>query len=1733
MESLILEKQPSALGAYSTRILRRDYQRALMRVRRSVDNVQADVRADSNGIISLDSRISVASGTSAATTLGEFVANPSYTDVDSLGSTSAASVSIWYDQSGSNSHMTQVVDNYQPLIVASNGLLTQGANGPQVAFFPSFCFMDLRELVGDFTVYFSFKVPPTTSIKLYDGTNDLINVSRSSNDITLSQITNSDLHLDGYNKGDSTSVDFDSGSDTTLTVSGTFASTGSAKIGTGNGTLSDFYIYPKLKKAKKRRDIEVVTTREKESRLSYSNRGDIDTTAFLNKFEGFANAFSLRSLNKEDSNPLIAVRREIDHKEVFVFPDASGFVSLSSLVSESFKRTTGIAPGPHLSVPPTKATTLGQFMGDASSSDPDSLGSPTTGRVVTMFDQVSANETLRRRLLDYHTGAEAAYSTKRLSTSYTGPCLEISIFSSVSPYNLISSSDINFDSSGSISKTFSAFRSQSLQTHGASTIIKVSKIYDQSGNGRHLTQSSRDEMPGILLNSINGEVGLAFGASSGSYRQSMSVPSLSIPTPFSYSTSFFRGLGTIDGYKYIDFGGGVSIQSGATAELSVSDGSNSIEPSGFMPQYVVNHVYGVHDDSSSEFGYNGSVTSGSGLTTSITSIQINESGQSTDIDQMYFHELIVWGENKSTDQGQKEDIDLYSQELYRNEDANAKAIASTAQPKIYDATNGLVEDAGSVSLEVAQNNYFLFNKSKISGKSNVSSFVSFSTDDIRGYLYALDASYHGPRMHITTSAPYVSNLGTPSSFIDGEEAAISNSVESYNLLSDSTKKILSTVGADTSSWGSYNAVNEVTLFNYYQDVGTNDTFSGKFQELIFFNSDVSNDRDAIENDMNNAFNSYSSSKSLGRQKLLNEYPGAAAAYSVRQVNANYSGPIMRVDNGYSEVDIYPLINGDLDTDAIIEHAKGNPVSPIAKISVWYDQSGNGNDAVQPSNSSQPTICRNLSIVYENGKPAVQFDGANNYLNSNTIPVSSYPFTIIDVSNPEGTNPKFVVSLADSTVGNKVFAHLYNSQDGKNQVMARNTSVYRDGASYVNGNQYLSFLDFGSSTSQSIFQDGNLGANLTTTTPYFTANRFTIGYSLDSTPSDPMQGTIQEVILYDASKTSVRTDIEFNINKYFDISPQGPTKLLLDKYPGSAAAYSLRKLSAKYSGPAIKIRRASDSLEADVYFDKSGNISLESIVTNVSETTTGKPQGNATFNLGVATLGEFVGNIKYSSAGVTDAFVVVWYDQSSNGNDAQQLNAASQPKVVNAGFVVAEGKKPAVQFDGSDDVLSGSSINPTNDLTMITVYNCASGTRFQNLFGQGVGFMGPTQTNTDFSYGLNNNLIEPDIQNTNLQAVYLLSASTTRNKQELGELYYSRNANAYVYVDGSLGHSVTTPDYPIRNAHVLSIGGTLFPPNAKIQEAIVYNSDESANRTNIESDINNHYSIYTPELKLGLINEFDGAAAAYSLRLLNYFYQGPLVRVRRDSDHVEVDVYPDENGVFSERSLVRNTVESSTGVTVGSPNDTTAFRFGEFAYNTNCFVVEWKDQSTNNNHATQNAAANQPKIYDSSTGIIQRSQKNAIDFTGSYSLRCTTGQMNQPNTTFFVADLISGKPIDAGNRTTRRNYELTGGGNFALWADDYPFTSTTGGGFTGTSNLQIISTVLNGSSTEHKLNNNTEQTCAAYTDSSVGFYFGGQNNGSSDNFNGSLYISEFIAYPSDESAYRTDIHDNMNTLYNIY
>jgi hypothetical protein len=101
--------------------------------------------------------------------------------------------------------------------------------------------------------------------------------------------------------------------------------------------------------------------------------------------------------------------------------------------------------------------------------------------------------------------------------------------------------------------------------------------------------------------------------------------------------------------------------------------------------------------------------------------------------------------------------------------------------------------------------------------------------------------------------------------------------------------------------------------------------------------------------------------------------------------------------------------------------------------------------------------------------------------------------------------------------------------------------------------------------------------------------------------------------------------------------------LLDKFTGSLAAYSLRKLKSSYSGSAIKVRRSSDNSEQDIPFDGSGNLNTSSLLS-------------------------FVGS--------GDGFVSVWYDQSGTYNLTQPVRQ-NQLRIVGSGILDTLNGKPAL------------------------------------------------------------------------------------------------------------------------------------------------------------------------------------------------------------------------------------------------------------------------------------------------------------------------------------------------------------------------------------------------------------------------------------------------------------------------
>ena len=259
--------------------------------------------------------------------------------------------------------------------------------------------------------------------------------------------------------------------------------------------------------------------------------------------------------------------------------------------------------------------------------------------------------------------------------------------------------------------------------------------------------------------------------------------------------------------------------------------------------------------------------------------------------------------------------------------------------------------------------------------------------------------------------------------------------------------------------------------------------------------------------------------------LLDLYPSAAAAYSVRKLRTAYTGSAIRVRRtDLTESDIGFTSAGNLDTTALLAFT-GTGALDNGFITTWYDQSGNGRDATQTTAINQPQIVNSGSLILQNFKPAVQFDGINdNFLLSSNIPTTNSTYSIFDVSLPTDA-----VS-SDTILGGNGGSIQVRYDISRFEILrTQQLLIVSDNSRTIN-NQYLN-SSFTKNTGNSIYANNVLKVT-NTINPLFTQPILRMGASL--TGVELMKGTIQEVVIYTSDQILNVNNINTNINSFYSI-----------------------------------------------------------------------------------------------------------------------------------------------------------------------------------------------------------------------------------------------------------------------------------------------------------------------------------------------------------------------------------------------------------------------------------------------------------------------------------------------------------------------------------------------------------------------------------------------------------------------
>jgi len=248
-------------------------------------------------------------------------------------------------------------------------------------------------------------------------------------------------------------------------------------------------------------------------------------------------------------------------------------------------------------------------------------------------------------------------------------------------------------------------------------------------------------------------------------------------------------------------------------------------------------------------------------------------------------------------------------------------------------------------------------------------------------------------------------------------------------------------------------------------------------------------------------------------------------------------------------------------------------------------------------------------------------------------------------------------------------------------------------------------------------------------------------------------------------------------------------LLLDEFPNSVSAYSLRKLRNSYTGNCIEVRRSSDNALQNIGFIND--------------------------ELDISSLISFVG------AG--SGFVRTWYDQSLNSINLINTATTSQPSIIISGVLNLVNNQPSINM-GATSLLRSSTIFGSST----SIFSV-----FKNNDTIGVVYSGTTVGN-DFiyAYRINNGTFFSGVTVSETYKNTLLQSLTTQTS-----VLNALGTDQILWT--SLFTSVNIARYSNLQIGTSVLGGT----DINWQELIVYDENKMAQRNNIESNINSYYNIF--------------------------------------------------------------------------------------------------------------------------------------------------------------------------------------------------------------------------------------------------------------------------------------------------
>lgn len=255
--------------------------------------------------------------------------------------------------------------------------------------------------------------------------------------------------------------------------------------------------------------------------------------------------------------------------------------------------------------------------------------------------------------------------------------------------------------------------------------------------------------------------------------------------------------------------------------------------------------------------------------------------------------------------------------------------------------------------------------------------------------------------------------------------------------------------------------------------------------------------------------------------LFDLYGTALNGLSVRKLSSSYNGNCLEIlrasDNATTNIG---FVNNELDTASILSFLNGSK----GIVSKWYNQ-GSGADYIQNSAPLMPEIANNGIINTLNGKPALKFDGSNDYLFS-TNPSYVNEFSMFSVCSVNSLAQAPIVGTYQGASFGSVIGNVNSSFRVQNTI--NQATIF--GSSMTGNVQTIQEVirDFLSDIS---WTENNVFKNKLNRTGILDLNA--LGGRIGQAARIYLNGNIQELILDDTDKSSNEVGIRNNINDFYN------------------------------------------------------------------------------------------------------------------------------------------------------------------------------------------------------------------------------------------------------------------------------------------------------------------------------------------------------------------------------------------------------------------------------------------------------------------------------------------------------------------------------------------------------------------------------------------------------------------------